>query len=128
MSTSSHLPKIAIVGAGQVGATTAHLMLMKRLGHLVLIDIVEGMAQGKALDLLQAAAAEGLPVSVAGTTDYAAMADSRLVVVTAGFARKPGMSRDAPTHPIRALAWARRRGRPRGRSLLGPTWRTRRTE
>jgi len=90
----SALPKIAIVGAGQVGATTAHLMLMKRLGHLVLIDIVEGMAQGKALDLLQAAATEGLAVSVAGTTDYAAMAGSQLVVVTAGLARKPGMSRD----------------------------------
>lgn len=90
----SDLPKIAIVGAGQVGATTAHLMMMKRLGHLVLIDVVEGLAAGKALDLLQAAATEGLPVSVAGTTDYAAMAGSTLVVVTAGLARKPGMSRD----------------------------------
>lgn len=87
-------PKIAIVGAGQVGATTAHLMLMKRLGDLVLIDIAEGLAQGKALDLLQAAAAEGLPIQVTGTTDYAAMAESRLVVATAGLARKPGMSRD----------------------------------
>ena len=88
------LPKITIVGAGQVGATTAHLMLLKGLGHLVLIDVVEGLAQGKALDLTQAAAIEGLPVQVTGTTDYAAMAGSRLVVVTAGLARKPGMSRE----------------------------------
>lgn len=86
--------KITIVGAGQVGATTAHLMLMKGLGPLVLIDVVEGVAQGKALDLLQAAATEGLPVQVTGTTDYAAMAGSMLVIVTAGLARKPGMSRD----------------------------------
>lgn len=88
------LPKITIVGAGQVGATTAHLLLMKGLADLVLIDVVEGLAQGKALDLLQAAATEGLPVRVTGTTDYAVMAGSRLVVVTAGLARKPGMSRE----------------------------------
>ena len=88
-------PKISIVGAGQVGATTAHLLLMKRLaGELTLIDVVDGLAQGKALDLAQAAAIEGLEVRVHGTTDYGALAGSRLVVVTAGLARKPGMSRD----------------------------------
>lgn len=88
------LPNITIVGAGQVGATTAHLLLMKGLADLVLLDVVEGLAKGKALDLAQAAATEGLPVRVAGGTDYAAMAGSRLVVVTAGLARKPGMSRE----------------------------------
>jgi len=88
------LPKISIVGAGQVGSTTAHLLLLKQLGDLVLIDVVEGLAKGKALDLLQAAAIEGLPARVTGTTDYAAMAGSRLVIVTAGLARKPGMSRE----------------------------------
>jgi malate dehydrogenase len=88
------LPKVTIVGAGQVGATVAHLLLLKNLAELVLIDVVEGLAQGKALDLLQAAATEGLTVQVTGTTDYTAMRDSRIVVITAGLARKPGMSRD----------------------------------
>jgi malate dehydrogenase len=88
------LPKVAIVGAGQVGATVAHLLLLKRLADLVLIDVIEGLAQGKALDLLQAAATEGLKGKVVGSTDYAAMAGSRLVVITAGLARKPGMSRE----------------------------------
>ncbi|MBI3087466.1 MAG: malate dehydrogenase [Candidatus Omnitrophica bacterium] len=88
------MPTITIVGAGQVGATTAHLLLMKGLADLVLLDVVEGLAKGKALDLAQAAATEGLPVRVAGGTDDAAMAGSRLVVVTAGLARKPGMSRE----------------------------------
>ena len=90
----SPLPKITIVGAGQVGSTTAHLLLLKQLGNLVLIDVVDGLAKGKALDLAQAAAIEGLPIQVTGTTDYAAMAGSRIVVITAGLARKPGMSRE----------------------------------
>ena len=88
------LPKVAIVGAGQVGATVAHLLMLKSLANVVLIDVVEGLAAGKALDLTQAAALEERPVQVTGTTDYAAMTDSRLVVVTAGLARKPGMSRE----------------------------------
>ena len=88
------LPKVTIVGAGQVGATVAHLLLLKNLAQLVLIDVVEGLAQGKALDLLQAAATEDLTVQVTGTTDYTAMRDSHIVVITAGLARKPGMSRD----------------------------------
>ena len=87
-------PKVSIVGAGQVGSTTAHLLLLKQLADVALVDIVPGLAEGKALDLLQAAAAEGLPHQVTGTTDYAALAGSRLVVITAGVARKPGMSRD----------------------------------
>ena len=87
-------PTITVVGAGQVGATTAHLLLLKQLADVVLIDVVDGLAAGKALDLLQAAAADDLDVRVTGATDYAAMAGSRIVVVTAGLARKPGMSRD----------------------------------
>ena len=88
------LPKISVVGAGQVGATTTHLLALKGLGDVTLIDIVEGLAKGKALDLTQSAPVEGFPGSVVGTTDYGAMAGSRLVVITAGLARKPGMSRE----------------------------------
>ena len=87
-------PTITIIGAGAVGATTAHLALLKGLGNITLIDVVEGVAEGKALDMLQAAAIEGWPGQVRGTTDFNALAGSRLVVVTAGLARKPGMSRD----------------------------------
>lgn len=88
------LPKVSVVGAGQVGATTAHLLALKGLADVTLIDIVEGLAQGKALDMTQAAPVEGFPGRVEGTTDYDAMAGSRLVIMTAGLARKPGMSRD----------------------------------
>ena len=88
------LPKVSVVGAGQVGATTAHLLALKGLADLTLIDIVEGLAQGKALDIMQSAAIEGFRVQVQGTTDYGAMTKSRLVIITAGLARKPGMSRE----------------------------------
>lgn len=88
------LPQVSIIGAGQVGATVAHLLMLKGLAGIVLIDIVEGLAAGKALDLMQAAAIENRAVQVSGTTDYAAMAGSRVIVVTAGLARKPGMSRE----------------------------------
>ena len=88
------LPKVSVVGAGQVGATIAHLLALKGLADVTLVDIVEGLAQGKALDLAQAAPIEGFRSRVQGTTDYDGMAQSRLVVVTAGLARKPGMSRD----------------------------------
>lgn len=89
------LAKITVIGAGQVGATTAHLLLLKGIAkELVLVDVVDGLAQGKGLDLLQAAAIEGQPAQVTGTTEFSAMAGSRLVIITAGLARKPGMSRD----------------------------------
>ena len=88
------LPLVTVIGAGQVGATTAHLIALKQLAHVTLIDVVEGLAQGKALDMSQSAPVEGFGVSVRGTTDYSAMAGSHVVVVTAGLARKPGMSRD----------------------------------
>jgi len=88
------LPKVSVVGAGQVGATTAHLFALKGLADVTLIDVVDGLAQGKALDLSQSAPIEGFPGRLQGTTDYEAMAGSRLVIVTAGLPRKPGMSRD----------------------------------
>lgn len=87
-------PKVSIIGAGQVGATAAHLLLLQGLADVVLLDVVEGLAAGKALDLLQACAIANQPATVTGTTDYAAAEGSRVVVITAGLARKPGMSRD----------------------------------
>jgi len=88
------LPKVSVVGAGQVGATTAHLLALKGLADITLIDIVEGLAKGKALDLSQSAPVEGFRGRVEGTTDFDAMAHSRLVIVTAGMPRRPGMSRE----------------------------------
>ncbi len=87
-------PKVSVIGAGQVGATTAHLLALKGLADLVLIDVIEGLAQGKALDMRQAAPIEGFSVAAHGTTDFDALAGSRLVVITAGLSRKPGMTRD----------------------------------
>ena len=88
------LPHVAVIGAGQVGSTTAHLLALKGLAHVTLIDIVDGLAAGKALDLAESAPLEGFAVSVKGTTDFDALAGSRLIIITAGLARKPGMSRD----------------------------------
>jgi len=87
-------PRITIVGAGSVGATAALLAAQKDLGDVVLVDVVDGLAEGKALDLAEAAPILGFGHSVTGTTDYAATAGSRLAIVTAGLARRPGMSRD----------------------------------
>jgi malate dehydrogenase len=86
--------KVTVVGGGFVGATAAHWVAAKELADVVLIDIIEGMPQGKALDLLQAGPVEGFDVKVQGTNDYADTANSDLVIITAGIARKPGMSRD----------------------------------
>ncbi len=86
--------KITIVGAGNVGATCAHWAATKELGDIVLFDVAEGIPQGKALDLMEAAPVEGYDSIIIGTNDYADTADSDLVVITAGMARKPGMSRD----------------------------------
>jgi malate dehydrogenase len=87
-------PKITVVGAGNVGATCAHWAAAKELGDVVLVDIVEGMPQGKALDLMQARPIFGFNVEVAGANDYAATKGSDVVIITAGIARKPGMSRE----------------------------------
>ncbi len=86
--------KVTVVGAGFVGATTARRIVEKDLADAVLIDIVEGMPQGKALDLMESAPVEGYDAKIIGTNDYADTKDSDVVVITAGLARKPGMSRD----------------------------------
>jgi malate dehydrogenase len=86
--------KIALIGAGNIGGTLAHLSLLKNLGDVVLFDIAEGIPQGKALDLAQTAPVEGFDASVIGSNDYKDIKDADVVVVTAGVARKPGMSRD----------------------------------
>ena len=86
--------KVTVVGAGNVGATVAHRLADKQLADVVVIDILEGVPQGKALDLLESGPIEGYDVSVKGTNDYADTANSDVVVMTAGFPRKPGMSRD----------------------------------
>lgn len=88
------LKKVTVVGAGNVGATAAQRIVEKQLANVVLIDIVEGLPQGKALDMMQSAATEGFDTSILGTNDYADTANSDVVVITAGIARKPGMSRD----------------------------------
>jgi len=86
--------KVSIVGSGNVGATAAHWIASKELADVVLIDIVDGVPQGKGLDLLEAMPIEKRDAHVIGTQDYADTADSDIVVVTAGIPRKPGMSRD----------------------------------
>ena len=86
--------KVSIVGAGHVGATAAHWIASKELADVVLIDIVEGIPQGKALDLLEAMPIEKRDSHVLGTNDYTDTANSDIVVITAGIPRKPGMSRD----------------------------------
>ncbi|UNK80478.1 malate dehydrogenase [Sphingopyxis granuli] len=86
--------KIALVGAGMIGGTLAHLAAMKEMGDIVLFDIAEGMPKGKALDLAQAGPVEGYDAGLKGTSDYADIAGADVVIVTAGVPRKPGMSRD----------------------------------
>ncbi len=86
--------KVTIVGAGNVGATTAHWLAAKELADIVLVDIVEGIPQGKALDLLESLPVERSDVGVVGSNGYEPTAGSDIVVITAGFPRKPGMSRD----------------------------------
>ena len=86
--------KITIVGAGNVGATTAHWVASQELGDVVLVDILEGIPQGKALDLMEGMPVVGCDCVLTGSNDYAPTAESDIVVITAGLARKPGMSRD----------------------------------
>ena len=86
--------KIALIGAGQIGGTLAHLAAMKELGDVVLFDIADGVPQGKALDIAEAGPSEGFDADLKGTTDYAEIAGADVCIVTAGVPRKPGMSRD----------------------------------
>lgn len=100
------MAKVTIIGAGHTGATTAHWLAERELADLVLVDIVEGMPQGKALDLAEAMPVIGSDATVVGSNDYKETAGSEIVVITAGLPRKPGMSRDdlleANTNIIRA--------------------------
>ncbi|MGE4431366.1 MAG: malate dehydrogenase [Sphingobium sp.] len=86
--------KIALIGAGNIGGTLAHLAAAKELGDVVLLDVAEGIPQGKALDLSQCGPVEGFDSAVTGSNDYAAIEGADVIIVTAGVARKPGMSRD----------------------------------
>lgn len=86
--------KITIIGAGNVGATAAHWAASRSLGDILLLDVVEGVPQGKALDLLQSAPVDGFNNRITGSNDFADLAGSDVVIITAGLARKPGMSRD----------------------------------
>ena len=86
--------KIAFIGAGNVGATCAHLCFLRSLGDIVLYDIIDGLPQGKALDMLESAPVLGIDVSVIGTTEIKDIAGADCIVVTSGSPRKPGMSRD----------------------------------
>jgi len=86
--------KVSIIGAGMTGSTTAHWLAEREIADLVLVDVVEGMPQGKGLDMLEAMPIIGKDVAIAGSNDYAATKGSDIVIITAGIARKPGMSRD----------------------------------
>jgi malate dehydrogenase len=87
-------PKLALIGAGQIGGTLALLSALKNLGEVVVVDVAEGVPQGKALDIMQAGAVEGFEPILTGSNDYKAIKGADVVIVTAGVPRKPGMSRD----------------------------------
>src|SRR5205085_357784 len=86
--------KIALIGAGQIGGTLAHLIGLKELGDAVLFDVAEGIPQGKALDIAESSPVQNFDARFAGTNSYQAIDGAKVVIVTAGFPRKPGMSRD----------------------------------
>ena len=86
--------KIALVGAGNIGGTLAHLVGLKELGDIVLFDVADGMPQGKALDLAQSSTIESFNSNIKGSTNYKDIKGSDVVIVTAGFQRRPGMTRD----------------------------------
>src|SRR3569623_393740 len=86
--------RIALIGAGQIGGTLALLAGLKELGDVVLFDIVEGVPQGKALDIVEGSPIEGYDAAMIGANDYSAIKGADVVIVTAGVPRKPGMSRD----------------------------------
>lgn len=96
--TSLMKARVSIIGAGNVGATTAHLVVQSGLADVVIFDIAEGVPEGKALDILQASSLWNVSVSVKGTSSYADTAGSDIIVITAGLPRKPGMSRDDLLH------------------------------
>ena len=87
-------PKIALIGAGQIGGTLAHLISLKEIGDIVLFDIAEGIPQGKALDIAESTSVDGLDINLSGANDYSKIKDADVCIITAGVPRKPGMSRD----------------------------------
>ena len=87
-------PKIALIGAGQIGGTLAHLISLKELGDIVLFDIAEGIPHGKALDIAESTSVDGLDINLSGANDYSKIKDADVCIITAGVPRKPGMSRD----------------------------------
>ena len=121
--------KIALVGAGNIGGTLALLVGLKELGDVVLCDVIEGVPQGKSLDIAQSAPIEGFDAKYLGANDYAAIAGADVVIVTAGFPRKPGMSRDDLLVANAKVVATRRRGdqeeRPDARDLSSPIRSTR---
>ena len=86
--------KITLIGSGNIGGTLAHLIALKELGDIVLFDVVEGIAKGKALDIAQSSPVEGFNVSITGTNSYEETKNSDVIIITAGVPRKPGMTRD----------------------------------
>ncbi|GIS66792.1 MAG: hypothetical protein CM1200mP5_5760 [Candidatus Pelagibacterales bacterium] len=86
--------KISLIGAGQIGGTLAHLICIKELADVVLFDVVEGVAKGKALDISQSNSVDGQNIKIFGTSNYKDTANSDVKIITAGVPRKPGMSRD----------------------------------
>ena len=86
--------KISLIGAGQIGGTLAHLIAIKELGDIVLFDVFEGIAKGKALDIAQSSGVSGFNVDIIGTSSYADTKNSDVIIITAGVPRKPGMTRD----------------------------------
>ena len=88
------MKKITLIGAGQIGGTLAHLIALKELGNVVLFDVAEGLAKGKALDIAQSSPVTGFNVNLIGTSSYEDTKNSDVIIITAGVPRKPGMSRD----------------------------------
>ena len=86
--------KISLIGAGQIGGTLAHLIALKELANVVLFDVVEGIAKGKALDIAQSSSIDGFDVDISGTNNYADTKNSDVIIITAGVPRKTGMTRD----------------------------------
>jgi len=86
--------KISLIGAGQIGGTLAHLITIKELAEVVLFDVVEGLAKGKALDIAQSTSVEGFNINLIGTNNYEDIRNSDVIIITAGIPRKPGMTRD----------------------------------
>jgi len=86
--------KISLIGAGQIGGTLAHLIALKELGDIVLFDVAEGLAKGKALDIAQSSSVDGFSVDIIGTSNYEDTKNSDVIIITAGVPRKPGMTRD----------------------------------